>query len=137
VFNPPTVVIKSVVPKSANGSPAVKALLASSREGGLRQYRPYNGPYYSPGSFDYAMAIFEAPVTSCFSGASMVGGQSKGVPLAPGKSVACAFSVAGAVVAGTDPAAVVVSAERLVTARDAKALVSGNSQSCAALAKMA
>ncbi|KAI8469679.1 MAG: hypothetical protein J3K34DRAFT_422839 [Monoraphidium minutum] len=132
IFNAPEVIVKSVVPKSQAASPAAKALLSNDREGALRQYRPYNGPVYGSGGFDYILAIDEAAIPGCFAGASLADG--KGVPLAAGKSVTCKFSVPAAVIAGTDPKAVVVSLERLTTAKGAAAARAGAYGSCSALA---
>lgn len=139
VYSPPYVIIKSVVPKSQNGSPAVKALMANDKEGSLRQYNPYSGPYYGTNGFDYVMAIKEVPVPNCFASASSVYGQWKAAPVGARKTVTCAFQVQGAVVQGTDPGAVVVSVERLFTAQDTKAIVSGDSSrtsTCSVLAKL-
>lgn len=81
------------------------------------------------------MAIDEVVPPSCFAGASL--SAPKGVALAAGKSVTCKFSVADAVIKGTDPKAVTVSAERLVTAKDAKSLSGGGSATCTARGKLA
>jgi hypothetical protein len=125
-----------VVPKSQNSSPAVKALLASDKEGALRQFNPYSGPYYGTNGFDYIMAIDEVTIPDCFAGASPVYGQTKAVQIGPKQTVTCKFTVNNAVIQGTDPKAVVVSVARLQTARDAQAIVRGDSGTCAALAKL-
>lgn len=82
-------------------------------------------------------AWLQINLKDCFKGASLVDGAAVGIPLGPKASVTCKFSAQNAVISGTDPAAVSVSIEQLVIAKDAASLKKGNAGACHILATKA